>query len=135
GAGSFGCHLPVRSLVRVQPAAVLRAVHDCIAYGQRSWNQPKASPGVTWSKTLPMAVITASIDRAPMVRKPALILENISSIGVRSGLYTGNGSTRAPTASMAATAAALLCADRLSHTTTSPAPSSGTKTRLTKVSN
>ena len=42
--------------------------------------------------------------------------------------------TRAPSASMAAMADALLCDDRLSHTTTSPAQSSGTKACSTYVS-
>src|SRR5437762_12567001 len=61
--------------------------------------------------------------------------EPSSSTGVRSGLYTGKGSTRAPTASIAAITCAFLCGCKLSHTTTSPACNSGTNTFGTYVPN
>src|ERR1019366_496570 len=63
-----------------------RAVYECFAYGHRSWNHPRMSWGVIWFSTVPIAPITPSTVRAAIERKPSLILENISSIGVRSGL-------------------------------------------------
>src|SRR4029077_15875061 len=66
--------------------ASFRAVYDCFAYGQRSWNHPRMSCGVTWFSTFPIASITPSTVLAASERKPSLILENISSIGVKSGL-------------------------------------------------
>jgi hypothetical protein len=59
---------------------------------------------------------------------PCLNLENISSIGVRSGLYGGRSMTCAPAPSMDFVTSAPRCALRLSNTTTSPSCSSGTKT-------
>src|SRR5438309_1206192 len=61
-----------------------------------------------------------SVVRAPAELNTSLTFENISSIGVRSGLHGGNGTTRAPASSTASTTSSALCGLRLSQITTSP---------------
>ena len=60
-----------------------------------------------------------------------LTFETISSIGVRSGLHGGSGTTRAPAASTASIASSDSCGLRLSQITTSPGFNSGTSTSST----
>jgi len=54
------------------------------------------SLGVTSLRAIPRASITVVTVRAAKVRNSSLTLENISSIGDRSGLYGGNGSGLIP---------------------------------------
>src|SRR5256885_4964240 len=106
-----------------------------MAYAQRAWNQPAMSLGVICSSAVPRAPLTVWVVRAPTDRRNAFTFEPSSSTGVRSGLYTGKGSTRAPTALIAASTGAFWCGCKLSHTTTSPGCNSGTNTSGTYVPN
>src|SRR3954452_20538735 len=108
-----------------------RAPYSCIAYAARSPNHPAISSGVTSCKADANAAYTASVVRAAADRSAPLTFETISSIGVRSGLYDGSGTTRAPAASTASIASSDRCGWRLSQTTTSPGLNSGTSTSAT----
>src|ERR1700729_3986572 len=83
---------------------VARAPYSCIAYAARSPNHPAISSRVTSCKPDANAAYTAPVVRAATDRTTFLTFENISSIGVRSGLYGGSGTTRAPAASPASLA-------------------------------
>src|SRR5262245_30634883 len=106
--------------------AAIRAPHVWIAYAARDWNHPRMSSEETSCKAGPIAVIIASVVRAATDRSVALTFENISSIGVRSGLDDGKGMTRALAASTARTTDSAWCGWRLSQITTSPGFSCGT---------
>src|SRR5215472_13853024 len=108
-----------------------RAPHGCIAYAARSQNHPAISSGVTSCKAEPNAASTVAVVRAAADLIAPLTFENISSIGVRSGLYDGSGTTRAPASSTASTASSDRCGLGLSQTTTSPGCNSGTSTSAT----
>src|SRR3954465_7943618 len=81
-----------------------RAPHSCIAYAARSWNHPAMFSRVTSCKAEPNAAETVSFVRAAADRSDPLTFENISAIGVRSGLHGGSGTTSAPAASTASIA-------------------------------
>src|SRR6266545_6422173 len=93
----------------------------------------RQSLGVTQFKASPKAWITVSLVRAATCRRYVFALENISSMGVSSGLYGGNGSTRAHAACTAAMTALFLGGFKLSQTTTSSGCRTGTNTFSTYV--
>ena len=108
--------------------SLVRAPHSCIAYAARSWNHPAILSRVTSCKAEPNASWTVSFVRAAADLIAPLTFENISSIGVMSGLHGGNGTTSAPAAS---TASSDSCGLRLSQITTSPGFNSGARTSAT----
>src|SRR5512142_1656109 len=90
-----------------QEATILRnktgitAVHPWVAHRPQDLNQPRMSSGHTARNAAPIASETASVVRAAADRSHPLTFENISSIGVRSGRYGGNGIKLAPAPSTA----------------------------------
>src|SRR6185437_5474995 len=98
----------------------LRAPYSCIAYAARSSNHPAMSSRVTSNNPDANAAYTAQVVRPAIDRTTFLTFENISSIGIRSGLYDGRGTTCAPAASTASIASSDLCGLTLSQITTSP---------------
>src|SRR5205823_6011836 len=91
------------------------------------------SCGDTSCKAEAIASVTVFVVRAATDRNDSLTLENISSMGVRSGLHGGSGTTLAPAASTALTTTLALCGLRLSQITTSPACRCGTRTCSTSL--
>jgi hypothetical protein len=64
------------------------------------------SPGRTARNAAPIASSTVAVVRAAADRRKPLTFENISSIGVRSGLYGGSGTNSALAPSTARRASA-----------------------------
>ena len=62
------------------------------------WHQRRRSSGVTLARALPKAASSVSRVRAAIRRRAVLSLENIRSIGFKSGLYGGRNSSRTPAA-------------------------------------
>jgi hypothetical protein len=79
------------------------------------------SRGVTAIDPSPIAPYDSPLALAPDRRRDSLSLEDISSIGAKSGLYDGRGGALAPARSIASAAAARRRDFRSSKTTTSPA--------------
>src|SRR5512135_1145326 len=75
---------------------LVTAVHPWVAHRPQDLNQPRMSSGHTARNAAPIASETASVVRAAADRSHPLTFENISAIGVRSGLYGGNGIKLAP---------------------------------------
>src|SRR3954451_8598065 len=82
-----------------------------------------------------MASYRWSLALAPIRRRNSLNFENISSIGLKSGLYGGSGRTTAPARPIASDTAGDRCELRLSKMTTSPRRSAGTRTCSTYIRN
>ena len=90
------------------------------------FHQPQISFAVTVQRTVPIAFINPGMVRSDNALNPSLALENIFSIGLKSGLYGGRSRTLAPTFSTALMTAFDLCADKLSIMMTSPSDKVGT---------
>src|SRR5262249_20136889 len=88
------------------PVDITRAVDPGAAHRPACRNQPRMSSDVTLRITSAIASYSWSLPRALARRRPCFTFENISSIGLYSGLYGGKGNSRAPACSTAAAAPA-----------------------------
>ena len=63
-----------------------RAFHYCLYLYPQLLNQPQMSFAVTVRSTIPIALINPGMVRSDIALSPSLALENIFSIGLKSGL-------------------------------------------------